>query len=82
VADGVFVVLDHQNGVAQVTEALEGLDQAAVVALVEADGGLEHVEYAAQAGADLGGKTDALPLAAGKGCGVAVQGQVVETDGA
>ena len=83
VANGFFVVLDDQDGVAEVAESFEGLDQAVVIALVEADGGLvEHVENAAQAGADLRGQADALALAAGERGGVAVEREVVEADGA
>ena len=52
----------------------EGGDEALVVALVEADGGLvEDVEDAAEAGADLGGEADALAFAAGEGGGGAVE---------
>src|ERR1035441_10149252 len=83
VADGVFVVLDDQDGVAQVAKFFEGLDEAVVVALVEADGGLvEDVEDAAEAGTNLGGEADALALAAGERGGVAVEGEVGEADGA
>ena len=83
VADGVFVVLHHQHGVAQVAQPFQGLDQALIVALVQADRGfVEHIEHAAQARADLGGKADALALAAGEGCGIAVQRQVVKAHGA
>ena len=81
VADGVFVVLDDQDGVAQVAQLQQGLDQAHVVALMQADGGLvEDIENAAQPRADLGGEPDALALAAGKRGGIAVQGEVVEAD--
>ena len=49
VADGVFVVLDDQDGVAQIAQPLQRFNEAVVVALVQADGGLvEHVEHAAQ----------------------------------
>ena len=83
VADGVFVVLDDEDGVAEVAEVFEGLDEALVVALVEADGGLvEDVEHAAEARADLGGEADALAFAAGERGGVAVEGEIVEADGA
>ena len=79
--DGLLVVLDDDDGVAQLAEAQEGVDEAAVVALVEADGRLvEHVEHADQAGADLGGEPDALGLSPGQGAGVAGQGEVVEAD--
>jgi hypothetical protein len=49
VADGVFVVLDDENGVAEVTEVFECVDEALVIALVEADGGfVEDVEDSAE----------------------------------
>ncbi len=63
-ADGVGIVLDHQHGVAQIAKLHQGLQQARVVPLVEADGGfVENVEHALQAAADLGGQADALGLA-------------------
>ena len=78
-ADGLLVVLDHEHRVAEVAQVLQGLEQPGVVALVEADGRLvQDVEHAHQAGADLGGQPDALPLAAGEGAGGAVEGEVVE----
>ena len=79
--DGVLVVLDDDQGVAEVLEADQGLDQALVVALVQADAGLvEHVEDADQAGADLGGEPDALRLAARQRARGPVEGEVVEAD--
>ena len=81
-ADGVFVVLDDEDGVAEVAEVFEGVDEALVVALVEADGGLvEDVEDAAEAGADLRCEADALAFAAGESGGGAVEGEVAEADG-
>jgi hypothetical protein len=80
-ADGVFVMLDDEDGVAEIAEALEGDEQAVVVALVEADRRLvEDVEDARQAGADLAGEADALALAAGQGAGGAVEVQIFEAD--
>src|SRR3546814_17529899 len=62
-------------------EAAQRLQQALVVALVQADGGLvQHVEHAGKAGADLRGEADALALAAGKAAGAAAERQVVEPD--
>ncbi len=66
---------------AEVAQALQRLEQALVVALVQADRGLvEHVEDTGEARADLGGETDALALAARQGAGAARQRQVIETD--
>jgi hypothetical protein len=80
-ADGGLVVLDHDQGVAEVAQPDQGLDQAVVVALVEPDGGLvEHVQHPGQAGADLGGQPDPLSLAAGQGGRGPVDAQVVEAD--
>src|SRR5690606_7465485 len=57
------------------------LDEALVVALVQADGGLvEDVEHAHQAGADLGGQADSLRLTARERAGGAVEREVVEAD--
>ena len=79
--DGVLVVLDDDQGVAEVLEPDQGLDQAVVVALVEADRGLvEDVEDADEAGADLGGEPDALGLAARQRAAGPVEGEVVEAD--
>ena len=65
VADRLLVMLDHQHGVAEAAQALERLEQAVVVLLVEADRGLvEDVEDAREAAADLAGEADALALAA------------------
>ena len=78
-ADGVLVVLDHDDGVALVAQALQGLDQAVVVALMQADRGLvQDVEHAHEAGADLGGKADALGLATGERGGRTREREVVQ----
>ena len=79
--DGVLVVLDHDQGVAELLEPDQRLDQPVVVALVQADGRLvEHVEDADQAGTDLGGEPDPLRLAAAQRARGPVQREVVETD--
>ena len=79
--DGVLVVLDDDEGVAEVAQAGEGLDQPVVVALVQPDARLvEHVEDPDEAGPDLGGEPDALRLAAGERAGRPVEAEVVEAD--
>ena len=63
-ADRLLVVLDHDDGVAEVAQSDERVDQPTVVALVQADRRLvEHVQRAHQARADLRGEPDALRLA-------------------
>ena len=52
--DGVVVMLDDEDGIAEVAEAPEGVEQPVVVALVEADARfVEDVEHADQSAADL-----------------------------
>ena len=76
-AHGALVVLDHDHGVAQVAQALQGGDQALVVALVQPDRGLvEDVQHAHQRRADLGGQPDPLRLTAREGRRGALQRQV------
>ena len=72
-------MLDDDDGVADVAQVLEGLQQAVVVALVQADGGLvQDVEHAHERGADLRGQADALGLAAGERARRARKGQVLQ----
>ena len=79
--DGVFVVFDDDDGVAEVAQAQEAFEQAGVVALVQADGGfVKDVHDADQSRADLRGEADALCFAAGEGFGAAGEGEVVEAD--
>ena len=64
-ADCLFIVLDDQNGVAEIAQVFERGQQAIVVAMVQADGGLvENVEDAAQLRSDLRRQTDALAFSA------------------
>ena len=78
-ADRLLVVLDDQDGVAQVAQPGERRDQLGVVALVQADRGLvQDVQDAHQARADLGRQADALGLAARERLARPVERQVVE----
>ena len=78
-ADGVFVVLDDKDGVAQVAHALQRLDEAGVVALVQADARfIQDVEDAHELAADLGGQADALRFTAGEGRCRAIERQIVQ----
>ena len=78
---GVLVVLDDDQGVAQVAQVLQRADQAVVVLGVQPDAGfVEDVQHAGQPAADLGGQPDALRLPAAQGVRGAVQAQVVQAD--
>ena len=80
-ADGLLVVLDDEHAVAEVAQPRQRLEQARVVALVQADRRLvEDVEHADQRAADLRGQPDALRLAARQRRRRAVERQVVDAD--
>ena len=78
-AEDVGVVLDDEDGVAEVAQVFEDADEAGGVAGVQADGGLvEDVERADQPRAERGGELNALRFAAGERGGEAVEGEVFE----
>ena len=78
--DRVFVVFHHDHRVADIPQALQGLDEPRVVTLMQADRRLiQHVHHAGQSRADLRRQTYALRLSAGERIGGAVERQIVET---
>ena len=78
-ADRLLVVLDHDHGVPDVAHAQQRLEQAPVVALVQADRGLvEDVDHPGQLRAHLARQPDALGLAAGERRAGAVEREVAE----
>jgi hypothetical protein len=80
-ADGLLVVLDHDDRVAEVAQFAQRGEQPLVVALVQADARLvENVEDAGELRADLRREPDALRLAAGKRAALAVEREVAEPD--
>ena len=77
----VFVVLDDEDGIAEVAELFESFDEFVIVPLVEADRWfVEDIEDALELTADLGGKADALGFAAAQGIGRAVQREIRQAD--
>ncbi len=78
--DRLFVVLDHDHGVALVAQVGQRRQQPIVVAGMEPDRRLvEDVQHADQPAADLPGQPDPLHLAAGQRGGRAIQREIVET---
>ena len=64
-ANGVLVMLDDDERVPEIPQPDKGVDETAVVALVQADGGLvEDVEHTDQSRTNLSGQSDALSLTA------------------
>ena len=81
VLDGILIVLDDDHGVADVTQALQRVEQPRVIALVQADRRfVEHVHHAGESRPDLACQPDALCFAAGQRVGGTVKRQVVEPD--
>ena len=79
--DRLLVVLDDQDGVPQIAQPRQRLDQPPVVPLVQADAGfVQHVQHAHQPGADLRRQPDPLRLAARQGVGRPVEGEVIQPD--
>ena len=78
-AHGFFIVLDDEDGVAEIAQRFERGEQAAIVARVQADRRLiENIENAAQSRADLRGQADALGFAAGERGGGAIESEIAE----
>ena len=79
-AHGVLVVLDNDQGVAQIPQVLQRPQQLIVVPLVQTDGRLvQNIQHPHQGRTDLGGQPDTLALAAGKGSRRAGQGQIAQS---
>ncbi len=80
-AHHLLVVLDDENGVAQILEPLERRDQPAVVALVQSDRRLvEDVEHPDQLRTDLGREPKPLRFAAGERLRGTVELEVADAD--
>src|SRR5260370_30104258 len=64
-ANGVFIVLDDEDGVAEIAQLFERAEKTSVVTGMEADAGLvENIENAAEARADLRSEAHAVGFAA------------------
>jgi hypothetical protein len=78
-ADHVRVVLDHDDGVAEVAQTQQRAHQRAVVARVQADARLvEHVRHTHQPHAQLRGQAHALRLTAAQGAVFALEREVAQ----
>ena len=80
-ANGVFVVLDDEHGVAEIAKLFEGVKEAVIVARVESNGRfIQNVQDATKARADLRGQADALRFATGESGGGTFQAEITEAD--
>ena len=79
--DRFLVVFDNDQGVTQIPETNQGLDQPPVVPLVQPDAGLvEHIEDTHQSSTDLGGEPNSLCLPALQAACRTAQREIVQTD--
>ncbi len=78
-SDGVLVVLHDDDGVPQVAQVLERVEETGVVTLVEPDRRLiQDVQHAHQATADLGRQANALCFSTGQRAGRPAEREVVQ----
>jgi hypothetical protein len=78
-ADRILVMLDDDDGIAEIAQIDQRVEQPLVVALMQPDGGLvQNVHDAHQARADLARETDTLGLAARQRVGAAIECEVAQ----
>ena len=79
--DRLLVVLHDDQGIPEVAEVLQGLEELSVVALVQPDRGfVEDVEHPGEVRSDLGCKADPLCLSAREAACAPREGQVADAD--
>src|SRR5262249_10982407 len=80
-ADRLLVVLDNDDGIAEVAQPLQGSQQSPVVTLVQSNRRLvQHIEHPREPRADLRSQPDTLAFTARKGARRSRQGQVFQPD--
>ena len=80
-SNGFFIVLDDHHAVADISHALQGVEESAVVSLVQPDRGfVQNVNDPGQFGAHLTGETNPLGLAARERGAGTIEGEVSEPD--
>ena len=73
-ADGVRIVFDYEDRIAEIAQTFERPEQAVIVTLVQADARLiQNIENSHQPRADLRGQPDALRLATAERAAFAIQ---------
>ena len=76
----IFIVLHHNNGIAQVAKFLQTVEQTFVVALVQTDARLiEDIEHVDQLATNLSSQTDALALTSRERSRLAVEREIIES---
>ncbi len=79
--DGVGIVLDNQNGVAQIAQRFQNVDEPLRISRVQANRRLiQNIQSAHQVRAQRGGQLNPLRFSARKCGGQAIQRKVVQPD--
>src|SRR5207253_9689500 len=79
VPDCVRIVFDDQDGIAEITQSMEGRKETIIVALMQTDARLvENVQHAYERSPDLRRQPDTLRLTAAERAALAVQGQIAK----
>ena len=80
-ADRILVVFHDDDGVAEVAQIDQRVEEALVVALMQSDRGLiENVHDAHEARADLAGEANALRLSARQRFSAAIEREITQSD--
>ena len=78
---GVFIMFYHHQGIAQIPQILQCIQQFVIVSLVQTDTGLiQDIADTYQTGTDLGCQTDTLCLTTGQSSGSSRQRQILQTN--
>jgi hypothetical protein len=71
-ADGFFVMFDHDHRIALIAQVFQRIQQAGIVALMQTNRGfIKHIKNPREARADLAGQTDALAFTPRQGARIA-----------
>ena len=74
IEDHIFIMLHHQNGISDIAEVFQGIDQTLIVALMQSNARfIQDVQYIHQLGSNLGSQTDSLGFSSGKGLGAPIE---------
>ena len=77
--DHIVIMLNDQNGIADVAQFFQDFHQPVIIAAMQADGRLiQHITAPHQSAADLGGQTNPLGLAAGERPAGSIQCQIAQ----
>ncbi len=77
--DGFFIVFNYDDGIAQITQAVQGPQQLTIVALVQPNAWfVQNVKHSSKAGADLCRQSNPLCFAPGERAALAIEREITE----